>query len=172
MCNANLFIVWKCIFIWPRRHRRSRARSVALFVLLALLISCLCLRKHQHFVYAVRRKRKIGKSNLLREHLAYLYLLLLLFLRSHKLSFILVFFCFRFFFWKKIQATCTRFSPGVVVVVFKSCAQREGAWKIKQNESEIYIYHIYRYRYIQIGGSGSISIFPLHSNSKANMGQG
>lgn len=94
------------------------------------------------------------------------------FARSHKLRWFFFFFASHFNL-KKIQATCTKFSPGVVVVVFKSCAQREGAWKTK-TKSYIYI-HIYlqthTYTYIRIkfnSSSDNVAFLYFHFHTTAN----
>lgn len=144
----------------------SLSLSLALFVLKCEIIcswvflplaappSCLCLRKHQHFVYTECWKKRIkfdeGTFNEF-----------VVFVRSHKLSFLLA--AAENFKMKKIQATCTTFSPGVVVVVFKSCAQRELAWNKTKRKFYIYKLNIYIYKYI------IFSIISNRSNASVNI---
>lgn len=163
-------------------HTRSRSFSRALFalkceiilnILLNIIFTCcsattflssLFTKASAFCLYWVNRKKKNEneneKLNLLREHIQRICC----FARSHT-NWVDFLFSPRILILKKIQATCTKFSPGVVVVVFKSCAQREGAWKTK-TKSYLHIYlHIYNiHTHIKFNGSSSdsnsIFVFP------------
>lgn len=135
LCGALRAQVWNYFKYSPEQHLHLPHLPVPVPVSVSVYESISIL-----FILSRPKKenRENEKSNLLREHIQRICCFAHTHTHTRKSSW----FSFLIFV-EKIQATCTKFSPGVVVVVFKSCAQREGAWKTKTISS----IHIYLHRY-------------------------